>query len=695
MAKALTELTKQGFTLEQTASIADYPKGEIDTIVLPEGVTRLSGRLRNPSVHHIVFPSCIETIDANVFIESSIEELVIEKDEGKLVIGSSAFMDCPCLKRIRLIAHDIEIGEYAFTRVTGVEELVIECDHDVGVIRENAFADAEIKRVNVGVKRIEYRAFSSAHIEELSFGRCFMEIGEEAFAHNPLRHLSLKYHQFDRLGKNAFADCFAHLREFPLTPFFVLEAFFDNPFGDADFVRFVSEKGEGKIVRDDFESSNKRGERIIALSEGILCGYEEEDVDRTLGYEAPQKPKKSFFLFIYPKRSPVKSVDYPLDTLRPSTFQGAENLEEIFLPHVTYLPESAFKGCAKLRVVKAPNAVCVGAHAFEGCENLQTVDMPQVDQIGERAFDGCRSLQNVTFPVASSFRDGCFLDCVNLKSVRCGETKSLSIGLGCFQACPNLEEVLIQEGGRYEVDHNAFMGCRSLDETSFASCGNLSCAEGYLLCEEAQGRVTLLLALPRGRTELRVPEGVNLILAHAFSCCDEVDAIYLPHTVKEIAYHAFDECPADIHVPFVQDCPLSHQALRSHYGESFTNIPNRFYFLGAPGKETKTLDQETLLGLKTILVKDNVNATAVVFKNWVAHTSGPKTEGRWDIGSLDGAPFIETAPNVYIRAVVADILYLKTSDGYRLVPLGGTPYECHYGDEDWGYEEGYYYVSLE
>ena len=62
MAKALTESTKQGFTLEQTASIADYPEGEIDTIVLPEGVTRLSGRLRNPSVHHIVFPSCIETV---------------------------------------------------------------------------------------------------------------------------------------------------------------------------------------------------------------------------------------------------------------------------------------------------------------------------------------------------------------------------------------------------------------------------------------------------------------------------------------------------------------------------------------------------------------------------------------------------------------------------------------------------------
>lgn len=125
-----------------------------------------------------------------------------------------------------------------------------------------------------------------------------------------------------------------------------------------------------------------------------------------------------------------KIVCYGSMLLAESTFEGCDNLEEVYVkPGVTgilQIGEGAFAGCRKLKVFSVDEnfEMEINSRAFKDCTSLEKFVFPLYIEafagtgIKPSAFEGCENLREIVIPKETeSIHKHAFANCVNLKRI--------------------------------------------------------------------------------------------------------------------------------------------------------------------------------------------------------------------------------------------------------------------------------------
>lgn len=187
-----------------------------------------------------------------------------------------------------------------------------------------------------------------------------------------------------------------------------------------------------------------------------------------------------------------------------------------------------------------------------------------VTSIGESAFEG-KSIESVKIPEGvTALGDRAFYHCTKLKSVELPETIQ-TIGSSAFGSCENLESVTVSgttakkgtvmiPGSVAKIEDFAFGGSDLITEldmtTSTADISNRSVELSNVNTVKATGSTKYKVAdnilydkagkylyyFPQGssKTQVKLPEGVEVIEKAAFYNCKNIENITLPQTLWKI-----------------------------------------------------------------------------------------------------------------------------------------------------------------
>lgn len=286
----------------------------------------------------------------------------------------------------------------------------------------------------------------------------------------------------------------------------------------------------------------------------------------------------------------LKSVTIPetVTEIDDYAFCRCNNLEKIEgMKNIKSIGWASFSVCEKLKELTLPNSLeTIGAYAFNECKSLTVITIPDsVTDLGAGAFFECEELISVklsdNITELKSEKDeyrlptpyyGTFGKCLNLKEIVLPD-KLEKIGEGSFDACCALETINIPKNVK-EIGDAAFRTANisygltlggnatssSLKEITVDNANSYFCSvDGILYNKEG----TKLIQYPLGRIEREfiVPKSVTIIGNSAFYdnpiykitflgdieeiddeafwCCDYLDSIELPHSLKRIGVCAF------------------------------------------------------------------------------------------------------------------------------------------------------------
>lgn len=179
-----------------------------------------------------------------------------------------------------------------------------------------------------------------------------------------------------------------------------------------------------------------------------------------------------------------------------------QNLTEAIIPDTAFLDVTPYE------------VTCIGPSAFSNCTNLINVRLPlMLKEISSNSFDNtsltrCIIPKGVTHIDSYSFR-------------------------GCKFTNINLPDSL-----QY-ISHSAFDNCDLL--TSFEiseSNKNYVTVDGVLYNAE----VSILMLVPKGKSDVIIPETVKEIGNYSFESCIKISRIELPSNVKRIGIRGFYDC---------------------------------------------------------------------------------------------------------------------------------------------------------
>lgn len=303
---------------------------------------------------------------------------------------------------------------------------------------------------------------------------------------------------------------------------------------------------------------------------------------------------------------------------------------DVTLPSaVTAIGDCAFKGDTSLRSVSIPDSVyAVGAQAFDGCTALTAVTGgANVSEVGDLAFRGTPYLErstvkylilghvllwyngtseSVTIPSScTAVAPYAFMKCDYLKSFTAIDGL-LSIGTGAFYKCSNLKEVnlpdTVSEIGAYAFDGTPYPD--TLGE--FATVG-----DGVLIRYQGTD------------TDIRVPDGVRRIAAHAFSG-SSLSRVTLPDSVYAIDAYAFADCTGLSSVGLNDGLTtIGNGAFRGCKSLKLLKTPSTLQYIGQKAYSGSSLDTASLRGnsltvsynafkgctaLRSVLLSENTQA---------------------------------------------------------------------------------------
>ncbi len=269
--------------------------------------------------------------------------------------------------------------------------------------------------------------------------------------------------------------------------------------------------------------------------------------------------------------SGLRNVAMPVSvkTLGDGVFQNCTGLESVSIPvSITAIPYNAFYGCTSLRTLDLPVTVkSIGSYAFYGCVSLSSVSIPfSVKSIGDYSFYGCSSLSNLELSGGlESIGYNAFYGCNGLREVVIPASVT-SVSSYAFGACGNIRRVTVSECVLRDISSVFGNSCKTITsltiaegvvsiDSSFYNCDGLtslsipasvtrigesvfrySCpalteitvapgnanykfSGGLLLTKDG----TEIVAVPRGRTWVSIPDSVAKIRHETFNNCPNLN----------------------------------------------------------------------------------------------------------------------------------------------------------------------------
>ena len=238
----------------------------------------------------------------------------------------------------------------------------------------------------------------------------------------------------------------------------------------------------------------------------------------------------------------IKGRKYPFtDAVIPETYYGntvtgigssafvdKSDIYSLTLPDgITKIGNSAFKGCTNLQLEIPESVREIGDYAFKNCYALNTQLPGALRELGVGAFYDCRGMTLVTVPVGmteikeSTFQSCFFTTCFLPAGL-------IRIGKNAF-AASKLSSILIPSTVT-EIREFAF-AVSDIEALKFVSSGSLQKIGDFAFaaCRKLTGSVF-------------IPTNVNLIGAHAFYLCEELEACAIPNNVNVIEKEVFLSC---------------------------------------------------------------------------------------------------------------------------------------------------------
>lgn len=244
--------------------------------------------------------------------------------------------------------------------------------------------------------------------------------------------------------------------------------------------------------------------------------------------------------------------------------EGVEKIAPILLAHNLrriVLPDDLAPGrapmtfrCRKLEEIRARASslhyATVGGVLFsrdgtvlycvpQGLELTEYTVPAEVREIAGSAFDDCAFLQRVELPAGlRSIGDGAFLGCAELLSADLPDSLE-HIGSGVWIDCGKMDRFRIP-AAVCTIGTDIFRQTGAVAEiTVDPENRHFIVREGMLLDREM---TRLLRCAEQGRTEVRVPEGVEEIDPHAFTDCVSLREVRLPGSLRKMGEGAFMGC---------------------------------------------------------------------------------------------------------------------------------------------------------
>ncbi|HAM15987.1 MAG TPA: hypothetical protein DCP91_09070 [Eggerthellaceae bacterium] len=453
-------------------------------------------------------PSCLESIGASAFSESSVRDLVLPRSLASL--GNGAFSKSG-LASIRLpeslkALPALAFSESSVSRVhlpVGLETIGTSAFESCSDLAWVGYEDdrGEHGGLPPSVRTIGDDAFRKSGISTLVLNDGLRSIGSEAFAESALGSLVLPDSVSD-LHANALADM-KRLTNLVLGAGVAQERVQAAVAGCTSLQAVQASGASTELTSRDGVLFSADGETLVLYPTGRAGAYSAPAQVRTIGARAFRD-------------SSVMSV----------SFQGSIDL----------VGEGAFAGSAVQSVDLGP-VRAVGDGAFANCSSLSDVDFSaatSLASIGAGAFSPSTPLARVMLPDsvaavgAAAFANNASLTSVRLGSSFCDDYSSV------FAGCDNVSTLQVSpENAQYEVD-----GCvlyRKADNGYFLQ---RSLPAGHLLSYEVkEGTVTIGPNAFSGNSDLAslvLPEGLTSIQTAAFAGCASLQSVVFPDSLESV-----------------------------------------------------------------------------------------------------------------------------------------------------------------
>ena len=253
--------------------------------------------------------------------------------------------------------------------------------------------------------------------------------------------------------------------------------------------------------------------------------------------------------------SEAEPEDMPEFTrIAPSAFAGNTEIRNIVLPEGTEsIGKKAFSECTSLESVAIPESVTrIENGAFENCTSLKAVVIPErVSFLGDNAFHGCSGLrQLIVQPGNQSYgiEDGVLYSRDPKKLIWCPPSVQGNlviqndVAVICMMAFSDAYELAgIEIPETTGTESTSLFGmCPELSEIHVADANPVLSEDcGFLMTRDG---MQLVLASRKISGPADVPDGIKVIQAYAFACCERLTGVHLPDTLGYILDHAFEGC---------------------------------------------------------------------------------------------------------------------------------------------------------
>ncbi|MDO4976633.1 MAG: leucine-rich repeat protein [Eubacteriales bacterium] len=483
---------------------------------------------------------------------SSIEEVKV--GEGITYLGDASFYNCKRLTKVSLPSTLKTIGYWAFYECTMLENL--EIPSSVTEIKLASFIDAPLKEIVIpdGVTVIEKYTFQGCkNLKKVHFPASLTTIQKSAFVEcSGLKGLLLLPDTVTTIEDSAFSKTGYGAAYFG----YRLSQLGSKIFNSVSSLKYVTFTSSCPTFSDTTFSGNTF---TAYYPESITSWTEEKRTD--YGGTITWK--------IYDGSSIANgdygdNIHWSIDLNGMIILSGSGDLPTN--SSSSSIPWYTIRNTIK-KVVVTDGITSLNSFAFYGCENLEQVILADsVNKLSTSVFEGCISLKKVDFlNKVSDLGSSVFEDCSGLTSATIPDTVT-SCSSYLFANCSSLQTVSLGSGIN-SFSTSTFNNCDKLTSISVSSENTSYSSVNGLLCNKA---ATTLIAIPKGLTEVIVPEGIKSIATYVIYSSKQLEKVSLPASLTSISSDNFTRCPklSQIIVDPSNQSFVTHNNMLFNYGKT-------------------------------------------------------------------------------------------------------------------------------
>ena len=603
------------------------------------------------ALEEVRLPASVQRIPAQAFFQCQKLKTIVFP-ESLYAIGSEAFRYCPALKEIDLGENVSILGDRCFY-MTKLETVIIRGkklnagDSPCFEYPRYVYTDGEVHAIGLPQASrmpLSYLGLKNKQLVK-SAGNSYLKgltiysLGQlKAFPKiNDYRYSNMEFSQFVAKLGGTYSNKLTKTTDLLVTYHIDVEnATIQRAIKqgtavmtELDFLQMVQRHGpiDLSLWRSGAEAAVQAGLKAVSKDDPYrpalmkkLWGYTELDdgTVRLNGYKGeateveipPRIGSKPVSVIGKGALSPVKGSIGGMS--RATNAEARKNITRVVFPNcVSVIEEGVFYKCQYLRDVLLPAGLTkIGAYAFYECGALEKLRLPaSVTEINYWAFRDCASLTEIKLPEGlRELSSELFSGCSSLENICIPDSVEL-IESSAFEDCTSLKEINLPKNLK-KIAGYAFKGCRSLNSLTlsddvivcsgaFMGCAGMANENGWLILRN------VLDGYFGEKTELRIPDGVELISRNAFAGNLKLESVIVPESVRKIATSAFDGCTALQCVQLSEGLKsLDIWAFRSCTSLKEITLPESLESLdGDVFRDCISLETVTILGKDTQFIK--------------------------------------------------------------------------------------------